>query len=258
MKAVLELTSYKVDIPKPYGFFHLSFLIIGIISAIFLANKLKNISDKNHKRLLFGIGLFLLLIEIYKELFYYFIVNNNYYDWSIFPFQLCDVPVYICLIVPFIKNKRIEETIYNFMVSYNLLGGFLTLFEPSSIIRPYFSMTLHGFIWHIILVFLGLYLSFSGRCLKERKDFKVSVVMYLFFCLIALSLNLSLEKISKGMLNAFYLGPKISPIIVFSSIATKYGWFINMIIYILSITFGAYLVYNIMYSLIRRKMKYEN
>ena len=36
MKVVLELTSYKMDIPKPYGFFHLSFLIIGIISAIFL------------------------------------------------------------------------------------------------------------------------------------------------------------------------------------------------------------------------------
>lgn len=258
MKAVLELTSFTTYIPKAYGFFHISFLLIGIISTIFIANKLKNISDKNHKRLLFGVGLFLVTIEIYKELFYYYVINNGHYDWSIFPFQLCDVPIYICLLVPFIKNKKIEETIYNFMVSYNLLGGFITFFEPSGIIREYFSMTLHGFIWHIILVFLGIYLALSGRCLKKRKDFKSSFIMFLILCLFALTLNLSLNNTSNGMLNAFYLGPKISPIIVFSSISTNYGWFVNMIIYILSITFGAYLVYNIMYSLIREKRKYEN
>ena len=87
--------------PKPYGLFHLSFFILGLIISFYLANKLKNINDKQNKKLLFLTGIFLLVIEIYKELFYFYIVNNGHYDWSTFPFQLCDIPMYICLIIVF-------------------------------------------------------------------------------------------------------------------------------------------------------------
>ena len=174
MKKLLEITAIKMIPPKPYGMFHITFFVLSIVLSCILANKLKDVSDRKNKKILFFTGLFLLVIEVYKELFYYFVVNNGSYDFSIFPFQLCDVPMYICLIIPFIKNKKIEEGMYNFMASYNLLGAFITFFEPSSLLRPYFMMTLHGFLWHAILVFLGIYIALSGRCLKNKKDFITS------------------------------------------------------------------------------------
>ena len=198
---------------------------------------------------MFFTGLFLLVIEVYKELFYYFVVNNGSYDFSIFPFQLCDVPMYICLIIPFIKNKKIEEGMYNFMASYNLLGAFITFFEPSSLLRPYFMMTLHGFLWHAVLVFLGIYIALSGRCLKNKKDFITSTKVYAVLCSIALILNISLRNVSKGALNAFYLGPNISPIIVFQDISERFGWFTNLLVFVGAMTLGAYLVYMFFYNL---------
>ncbi len=44
-------------------------------------------------------------------------------------------------------------------------------------------------------------------------------------------------------INMFFVGPQNSPIIVFSSISKKLGWFINDLIYIPAMTFGAFLVY---------------
>lgn len=248
MREILELTSVKMTPPKPYGVFHLTFFIIGMIVCVHFAKKLSKISDKQNKIFLFFIGLFLLIIEIYKQLFYFYVVNNGHYDCSLFPFQLCDVPMFLCLIAPFVKNKKIEEAMYNFMVSYNLLGGFITFLEPSSLCRPYLTMTLHGFLWHMILVFIGLYLAFSNRCLKNKRDFLTSVRVYGFLCVIALLLNTLLRNVSMGDLNAFYLGPTISPVVIFSDISARFGWFINMIIFVLVMTLGAYFVYLLLYN----------
>lgn len=249
MKKLLEITAIKMIPPKPYGMFHITFFVLSIVLSCILANKLKDVSDRKNKKILFFTGLFLLVIEVYKELFYYFVVNNGSYDFSIFPFQLCDVPMYICLIIPFIKNKKIEEGMYNFMASYNLLGAFITFFEPSSLLRPYFMMTLHGFLWHAILVFLGIYIALSGRCLKNKKDFITSTKVYAVLCSIALILNISLRNVSKGVLNAFYLGPNISPIIVFQDISERFGWFTNLLVFVGAMTLGAYLVYMFFYNL---------
>lgn len=248
MKKLVELTAWKMIPPKPYGLFHIMFFIIGMVFCIYFAKKFKNTDDKQNKKILFFTGLFLLIIEIYKEFFYYYVVNIGHYDFSIFPFQLCDVPMFICLILPFIKNKKLEMGMYDFMVSYNLLGGLIALIEPSSLCRPYLMMTIHGFLWHIILVFIGLYLACSGRCLKNKSSFKNSFYVYLALCFIALVINFSLSKISGGTINAFYLGPAITPVVIFKDIALKFGWFVNMIIYILMVTLGAYLIYNFLYN----------
>ena len=94
MKKLLEITAIKMIPPKPYGMFHITFFVLSIVLSCILANKLKDVSDRKNKKILFFTGLFLLVIEVYKELFYYFVVNNGSYDFSIFPFQLCDVPMY--------------------------------------------------------------------------------------------------------------------------------------------------------------------
>ncbi len=261
MKKLIELTSWEIIPPKPYGIFHLSFFVIGMIICIYFAKRLRGVNDNKNKKLLFFCGLFLLIIEIYKQLFYFYIVNNGKYDFSVFPFQLCDVPMFLCLIIPFINNEKVLEGMYNFMVSYNLLGGFITFLEPSALCRPYLMMTLHGFVWHLVLVFIGIYLALSNRCLKSKKDFLMSTKVYVVLCTIALILNLSLRNLSSGKLNAFYLGPSISPIIVFETISLKFGWFVNMVLFIVVMTIGAYLVYMVFYNLnkrLRKECSHEN
>ena len=82
MKKILEFTAIKMNPIRPYGLFHISFFILSIVLSCVFANKLKNVDDKKNKKILFYIGFFLFIIEVYKELFYYFIVNNGNYDFS--------------------------------------------------------------------------------------------------------------------------------------------------------------------------------
>ena len=119
-------------------------------------------------------------------------------------------------------------------------------------------MTIHGFLWHLILMFLGIYIAMSGRCLKQKKDFITSTKVYVILCSIALLLNISLSNISDGKLNAFYLGPVTSPIVVFQDISIKFGWFTNLLVFVLAMTLGAYLIYIFFYNLDNIKMFIRN
>ena len=151
--------------------------------------------------------------------------------------------MYFCLVLPFIKNKRVYHSICMFLISYNLLGGFISFLEPSGLIHEYISLTAHAFLCHMSLVFLGCMIGLNQNIKKEKKDFIGSFKLFLCLCVVAFIINLIFYKVSRGDINMFYVGPRISPIIVFTSIATKYGWFINDIVYIFAMTLGSFLIY---------------
>lgn len=230
--------------PKSYGTFHLSFTIVGFALCLVFAYLLRKIGNKASDRLIFGCGAFLAVTEVYKQLFYYFCMGGDVgYEWWIFPFQLCSVPMYFCLIVPFIKNERIKSAMYTFMGTYNLLGGFIAFFEPSGLLHNHLTLTLHAFVWHMLLVFIGFYLIASGRSGYKMRNFLDSALIFVGLCVIAFIINLSLRGVSGGSVNMFYVGPTISPLIVFKSIATVCGWYVNTPLYMIALTIGAFIFF---------------
>lgn|SRR5574344_2119562 len=243
MYRLMELTSATMEPIASYGLFHISYDLIGVLLSIFISYKLRNISIKKLNKIIFGIGIFLLVTEIYKQLFYTFYIGLGSYQWWIFPFQLCSIPIYFCLMLPFIKNKKVYNTICMFLITYNLLGGFVSFIEPSGLIHEYISLTVHAFLWHMSLIFLGVLIACNKNINKDKKYFKSSIYLYIILSLIAFIINLIFYKVSNGEINMFFVGPAVSPIIVFKTIATKCGWFINDILYISVMTFGAYLIY---------------
>ena len=96
----LESMRWPMTPPVAYSWFHILFTLGGFALCAFAAWKLRKVSDKTARWILFSIGVLLGLTEIYKQLFYYFAVNDNSYAWGDFPFQFCSVPMYICLIAP--------------------------------------------------------------------------------------------------------------------------------------------------------------
>ncbi len=240
MEEIIKATAWEMVPPAAYGTFHLSFLFVGLAVSIGLAYLLRKTNDSQNKRVLLFCGIFLAVCEVYKHLFYYYVVGQGTYPWWIFPFQLCSVPMYICLIAPFLKKGKLQTALYNFMISYNFLGGFIAFLEPSGLVHGYWTLTLHAFIWHMLLVFIGLYLMMSGRAGKRISDFKPVVLTYVVMCAAAFCINLALWRVAKGDINMFYVGPAISPIVVFKDIAAKYGWYVNTPIYMALMTLGAF------------------
>ncbi len=236
-------TAWKMTPPDAYGPFHLGFAVVGFTVSFLLARKLKNLTDRGNRILILGMGLFLVACELYKQLFYYYYIEGGSYAWGIFPFHMCSVPMYLCIIAPLLKKGKAQKGMYNFMMIYNLLGGFITFFEPSGINLSYWTLTLHAYIWHMSLVFVGLYLAFSGRGGKEMTDYKTATITFIILCGVAFCINLLCWDVSGGRTNMFFVGPADSSLVVFKWISKTFGWYVSTLIYIPVVCLGAYLIF---------------
>ncbi len=236
-------TAWKMERPAAYGSFHLIFSVVGIALCVILAYFLRNLGEKGNRRLLLGLGIFLILSEIYKQVFHYYVFGNGSYQWWIFPFQLCSVPMYLCVIAPLLKQGMIQKSMYNFMMIFNLLGGFMAFVEPSGICHEYWTLTLHAFIWHMLLVFIGLYLAFSGRGGKTMKDYRYAAITFVVLCVVAFCINVIFRDVSGGSINMFFVGPSNSSLVVFKDISETFGWYVSTLLYIPVVCLGAYLIF---------------
>lgn len=239
-KAFFRMCSWPMNTPVPYSAFHLAFAGAGILSAIYLS---KRFSKKPCRHVFFICGLILAASELYKQGFLYFIVNGEQYDWWYFPFQLCSVPMYLCLLLPLILSyapPRRTRAVYTFMQDFALLGGVMALAEPSGLMHPYVVLTLHGFIWHFILIFIGLFCAFTGSGGRSTRDFLDTIPLFLGCAAIAAFINVASHPY--GNADMFYISPYYpNGQIVFHEIALTIGTAAGNVLYLLSVILGGFL-----------------
>ena len=95
--AVITNWIWPWERPTNYGWYHILWLIIMIILCVFFSLKFgRKHDEKIDNKVIFGIGLFLVIIELYKQIFY--TLDAHRYQWYAFPFQFCSVPMYVALI----------------------------------------------------------------------------------------------------------------------------------------------------------------
>jgi hypothetical protein len=248
LQNLLRATDWAMEKPSAYGLFHILVMLGGFSLCVLLAWRLRNVSERGNRIILLAVGLFLLVSEVYKQLFYVFVVQPDLgrgisYPWCIFPFQLVSIPLYFCLIAPLLKKGAVQKSLYNFLMTFNMLGGFIAFFEPSGLFHEYVTLTAHALIWHMMLVFVGVYLLLSGRGGIEKKDFLQSCAVWVVLCGIALTLNFSLWDVSGQDIHMFFLGPGHSSIIVFKQISQMFGWVVCTLVYIPIVALGAWLLW---------------
>ncbi len=189
-------------------------------------------------RSLFICGLLLAAGELYKQLFLYYVIFGSY-NWWYFPFQLCSIPMYLCLLLPLLsRNERIFRTVCTFLQDFGLLGGIMALAEPSGLLHPYWTLTLHGLIWHILLVFIGLLLAFSRIPDRTAAGFLLTLPMLAVFCVIATVINVA----TGGAADMFYISPYY-PVtqVVFYQISLRFGTGAGICVYVLCLCAGGFL-----------------
>lgn len=255
IESFINATAWTMEKPRAYGPFHLIFTFVGLAVCVLLAYLLRKTGKKGNRIVLWSVGGFLLVTEIYKQLFYFYYIGEGSYPWWVFPFQLCSVPMYLCLIAPFLREGRVQSAMYHFMTTFNLLGGLMAFIEPSGIVHEYWTLTLHAFLWHMVLNFVGFYLIASGRGAKTLKDYRSSVLMLLALSALAFAINLIFWGPAQGDINMFYVGPAVSPLAVFKNIAGALGWYVNTPIYLFALCLGAFLIFLPVYLWENRKNK---
>ena len=216
--SILNMTAWRMDAPKLFGSFHfIASLAAAIIAVVFAVavSKRKNIKTV---RVLAIAGWILVILEIWKQLFLFYIVNNGAYDWWYFPFQLCSVPMYLCILLPF-TGKRTRRTYLTFLGGYTFVSAAVTLIYPEDILRSYTALTLHGFIWHGLLLFISLVVLLTGSADTSARGLLRAFGLFAILCVIAVGINVFAEPVmqtTQGIPHSwaamFYLNPyHISP-----------------------------------------------
>lgn len=244
LQRFFQASAWPMQTPAPYSPFHLTLTALGVLIAVQAARKLAATrATIKSGRVLFLCGLILAASELYKQGFLYYNVNGGYYDWWYFPFQLCSVPMYLCLAVPFLRgeqHRRAKRTVFTFIQDFALLGGAMALAEPSGLMHPYIALTLHGLCWHFILIFLGLYCALSGEASQEPAAFLPVLPLFIACCVIATLINVAAHPF--GDADMFYISPYYpNSQIVFHHIALQIGVTAGNLIYLTGVVLGGFL-----------------
>ncbi len=232
---------HVMERPRAWGTFHTSFFFIGIPLAILIAFLLRKISKKTEKRLFLTVGIALLISEIFKQLAYTAI--EGAYRFDLIPFQLCSIPMYLCIAIPLIPEGRISRAMRTFIAIFGLMGGVASYIAPGTMCREWLELTLHSFIWHLVLIFLGFYVVLSQNTKIQKDDFIGAEILYLTLCAIAFMINLMLLDAPGIDVNMFYIGPKPSNIPFCREITARFGVAVNSIVYISALSFCAFLIH---------------
>ena len=232
---------HRMERPTAWGTFHSLFFFIGIPAAILIAFWLRKISKKSEKHLFFTIGTLLILSEIFKGLA--FTAIEGAYRFDLIPFQLCSIPMYLCILIPMLPEGKLSGAMRTFIATFGLMGGVASYIAPGTMCREWFELTLHSFIWHLILIFLGVYVFFSQNTKIQKRDFLGAEILYLSLCAIAFGINLLCTNAPGIDVNMFYIGPKPSPLPICREITARFGVAINSVIYILALSTCAFLIH---------------
>ena len=237
---LLQKTAWPMTPPAPWSAFHIIFSLVGLAASGFLAAFLGRRHKAHASLILWNCGVILGVSEVYKQLFIYEVVNHGCYDWWYFPFQLCSTPMYLCLVFPLLGQGTPRRTAAAYLESFGLLGGIMALAEPSGLMHPYWTLTLHGLVWHIFLVFLSFFCAGCGLAGRTTRDFLYTIPLFFAFCLIATAVNV----FTGGKADMFYISPYY-PItqVVFHQISLALGVIPGIGIYLISICVGAFLCF---------------
>ena len=188
LECLLRLTAWPMTPPVLYGPFHLLAAFGGSAVAIWAAwlfspknhpNTNTRIHQKKFDRIMLISGVILLIGELYKQLMNFYVVNDHVYDWWIFPFQLCSLPMYLCPLLIMIHNEKRHRILCTFLLDFNMMGAVATFIDPSGIFHPYWMLTLHGILWHLMLIFVGFVIIFSHEADLTTRGFLRTLPLFL-------------------------------------------------------------------------------
>ena len=200
---------------------------------------------KKYIRFFFICGMIMFLSELWKQYCITFIINEHRYNWWYFPFQLCSIPMYLCLMLPF-APENVRKVYLTFLKTFGLMGGIFTIFDTSGLHYPYAPLTAHSYLWHVLLIIIGVAAGICQNnygCSKKSTawEFSGSACCYLGCCALATAFNIAFHPY--GNINMFYISPYYTMgQKVFRDVAGLTGNTAGIMIYVAANVAGAYVI----------------
>lgn len=238
------------------------------------------------------------LSEIWKQLLLTW-ANGGVYRWWYFPFQLCSMPLYLLplrqLLILHLRQLHalhlrqshalrlrrvrllswLSSVLTDFLADFGLLAGLFAFADQTGMRCALPVLTLHSYLWHFAMIFLGLFLILSGRHsrsssaarqesayapgqplsrfrraahenggekVRKSSGFLPAAILFLILAGIAELLNFLLR--GRGSIDMFYISPwEPSTQVVLRDIAARLGRGPEILLYLGLILLGAGLIH---------------
>lgn len=171
------------------------------------------------------------------------------YQWYAFLFQLCTMPIYICLICLFLKKSWLRDSLLSFVAYTTILGSIASAVMPDSLFVPDILVNVHTMWLHLGSLAVSIYLFISSEVLVSRKSFLQAIVVFLVVITLASILNVCIYNsgVLKGeTFNMLYISPYFeSTLPVFNNIYNSVPYMLFLIIYILALSLGSGIIYGV-------------
>ena len=210
-----------------------------------------------NRKTMLAFGIFFLVMEAAKQFYLYFGVFGEYNVWY-FPFQLCSMPIYLCILYGL--TGRGGTPFLTLLMDYGMLGGALSLiYHEGFTFAGHPLLTAHGYIWHTAMVILSI-LIFSSS-IKQSHSAAPEVLSFksycrasaLFLALAACAFVIDIALHPFGDCDMFYISPfHNSSQPVFGDVDAAIGKPAGIIIYLAAVIVGAGIVHTVYYSISRR------
>ena len=213
----------KIQPPAPWGVYHLCCLAVTLALTVLMFVFGKRLRRGGTARAVtLGLGWFLIVIEVIKQLVYGLEVSAEgqvYWDypWQLFPFQFCSTPMYVCFALMFVrKNGAAYQALCAFLATYGAFGGATVLLHPDAVFTEFLFADIHTMAWHVTLVLLGMVQWAGGTFRFSLSSWLGATSVFAVLVVVALLLNVSLPSLAEECgFNMFYISPYVPCTILF-------------------------------------------
>lgn len=270
MHSILKLLDSTMETPTLYGWFHIMFIGIVIITTFILCRYFKNSSSKTFNKIMFISWIIIVILEVYKQLVFSYSFSENTiswgYQWYAFPFQFCSSPIYILPFIFLIKNEKIKEIFVAFVSSFCFFGGLVVYIYPGDVFIETIGINIQTMIHHGLQIVLGIFCTVYYKDKISIKWWSKSIFVFMGLVITALILNFSVYGFlqSKNMddtFNMFFISPFFDCTLpVLSIFYDILPYLLFLLLYIFGFSAAAFVIFCIKFLIIKlyRKKRLQN
>ncbi|MCH3961507.1 MAG: YwaF family protein [Solobacterium sp.] len=194
LRKILHMFFSRMGEYEAGGLFSIGhFLLLGLtVGGICLAlNHTLQYSYQKIRALVKRLIVFLSALEIMK-IYFNFHIGNGCELMSWVPLYFCTICIYAGWLSCFCHGT-VQHLGDVFLATGSLIGGICFLLYPSSSIMLYPTfhfLTIHSFLYHGMMVFIGILMNRSGLVQLQAGDLKYYMFYVTAFCMLAWAINL--------------------------------------------------------------------
>ena len=249
LNQLLETFKTSMEIPQPYGWFHLLFWALAIGFGILLCVTHKKGDDKRVRRVVFIVAVIVVLFEIYKQIVYNFTGGEEItfkYQWYIFPWQFCSIPMYVGLLTGIFRKGRIHNALCAFLATYAMFAGLCVMVYPGDVFIRFIGINIQTMVCHGSMIIVAIYLLYTQYVKLNHKTMLAAMSVFAVALGIAVLLNEVAYRVwlpEGETFNMFFVSPHFPPtLLVYSSVqaAVAYPW--CLILYFAGFSAATYVI----------------